>query len=138
MKLFKILLVQPCWTNRPNYAGPEPVWLSVILHYRVKIPFPHSYDLGLISRLFIHIQVKKWQVDNYRGGQRVPHCQLRLQWTRGEPPVVLYHKLKLIGAKEPFNFLTIESDPLPQGIHSVWVALALQLCTSNSDPVKYR
>ena len=106
-------------TNCTSSTGSELVWLSVYLHYRTKIHFLQSYDLDLLSlvlKLFVHIQVKKSQVDNYRGGQRVPHCQLRLQWKGGEQPVVLCHKLELVGAKEPFNFLTIESDPLPQGI----------------------
>ena len=49
--------------------------------------------------------------------------------------MVLCHKLILVGAKEPFNFLTIESDPLPQGIRSVGVVLGL-LLRKYSDPVK--
>ena len=60
-------------------------------------------------------QITKRQVDQFVPDHRVPSCQLLVEWTgQQEQPVELVHRLELLGAKEPFNFLLIEIPP-PQG-----------------------
>jgi len=55
------------------------------------------------------------QVDRFVPGRRVPSCQLHVKWTgQQEQPVELVHRVKLQGAKEPFNFFMIRIPP-PQG-----------------------
>ena len=45
-----------------------------------------------------------------KGG--VPCCVLSVKWTRSaEQPVKLVHHIKLLGAKEPANFVILEIDP---------------------------
>ena len=60
----------------------------------------------------------KRQVDQFAPGHWVPSCQLYVKWTRKqEQPEELVHRVKLVGAKEPFNFFSIQSPampPLPQ------------------------
>ena len=61
----------------------------------------------------------KKQVASYRsGGHRIPSCRLSVKWLKSEElqPLDLYHRVDMQGAKEPFNFITIEADPHPQGI----------------------
>ena len=61
-------------------------------------------------------QITKKQVDNFRSGRRIPHCEIKVEWMdEDRRPVKLYHDVELKGAKEPFNYITIESDPLPRG-----------------------
>ena len=72
------------------------------------------------------IQITKRQVDRFVPGRRVPSCQLYVKWTgQQEPPVELAHRVKLLGAKKPFNFFLIRPPSLPlppplpplQGMH---------------------
>ena len=47
-----------------------------------------------------------------KGGYGVPCCALSVKWTRpAEQPVKLVHRIKLLGAKEPANFVILEIDP---------------------------
>ena len=60
----------------------------------------------------------KRQVDQFAPGHWVPSCQLYVKWTRKqEQPEELVHRMKLVGAKEPFNFFSIQSPAMspPQG-----------------------
>jgi len=61
----------------------------------------------------------KRQVDQFAPGHWVPSCQLSVEWTREqEQPIKLVHRVKLVMAKEPFNFFSIQSpamSPPPQG-----------------------
>ena len=68
------------------------------------------------------VQVTKQQVDTFESGKQLPNCQLRLDWIGNEHPTVLCYRVALNGAKEPFNFIAIESgiNPLPQQLsHSI-------------------
>jgi len=60
------------------------------------------------------------QVDHFIPGHWVPSCQLSVEWTREqEQPIKLVHRVKLVGAKEPFNFFSIQSPAMslsPQGL----------------------
>ena len=60
-------------------------------------------------------QIIKKKVDSYESGRRIPSCQLRLKWTKSQPPVDIQHRVNLHGARDPPNYITILSDPLPQG-----------------------
>lgn len=67
-------------------------------------------------------QVTKQQVDTFEPGKQMPSCQVRVDWIRNEQPTVLCYRMFLSGAKNPFNFISIESgiNPLPQQLsHSV-------------------
>ena len=63
----------------------------------------------------IFSQIARKLVDTYEKGRRVPSCQLQIVWTKEQPPIVFRQKVNLHGAKEPFNYITIQSDPLPLG-----------------------
>ena len=55
----------------------------------------------------------KDHVDSFTPGKLLPYCQLRIQWNGKRKPVAaLCHQVTLMGAKKPYNFITIESDPL--------------------------
>ena len=61
------------------------------------------------------------QVANYRsGGHRIPSCKLSVKWVKPEElqPLDLCHRVNMQGAKEPYNYITIEADPQPKGICS--------------------
>ena len=75
---------------------------------------PGSYHEEYILRcnLILSIQVTKQQVDEFQPGTLVPSCQLEL-YCNDEQQKRLCHRVALIGAKEPFNFLAIQSDIMP-------------------------
>ena len=65
----------------------------------------------------IHLlQITRKQIDRFEGGRlRIPSCQLQLVWTDDTQPVRrLCYQVVMKGAKEPFNFVTIVSEPQPQ------------------------
>ena len=42
----------------------------------------------------------------------MPECQLIVEWTREDQrPVQLSHKVNLIGAKAPYNYIHLTLDP---------------------------
>jgi len=65
----------------------------------------------------IFLQIVKYEVDWFVPGKRVPSCQLYVKWNgQQEQSDELLYSIKLIGAKEPFNFFYIyptASTPLP-------------------------
>ena len=63
-------------------------------------------------------QIAKHQVDQFKPGRLVPSCQLYMKWTRQqEKPVELMHRIKLLGAKRPKQFVILlpALHPLPEG-----------------------
>ena len=57
-------------------------------------------------------QITKSQVDHFVPDGRVPSCQLHLEWHgQQEQPVELAHRVKLLGAKEPNNWIVIFIQP---------------------------
>ena len=68
----------------------------------------HTLDYG-IRYSFLLIQLTKQQVDCFWKGPRIPNCQLSIKWINEKnPPVSMMYRLKLVGAKEPFNFIYLE------------------------------
>ncbi|XP_064401224.1 uncharacterized protein LOC135347256 isoform X2 [Halichondria panicea] len=66
-----------------------------------------------------HPTVIKKNVDQFKPGQRIPHCHLKAEITnkRRKSAPKLSHKVNLLGAKDPFQFTTIDLDlqsTLPQ------------------------
>ena len=54
------------------------------------------------------LQILKYEVDCFVPGKRVPSCQLYVKRSgQQEQPDELSYSLKLVGAKEPFNFFYI-------------------------------
>ena len=55
--------------------------------------------------------MKKW-VDTFEPGQIIPHCQLyaRLQLLDSNQREPLQYTIHLLGAKEPYNVITIHSS----------------------------
>ncbi len=45
----------------------------------------------------------KKHVDQFKPGQSIPHCHLKAEVS---PPELL-HQVKLVGAKDPFKFITL-------------------------------
>ena len=57
-------------------------------------------------------QIFRKDADEFEPGQWIPECQLVVQWERkDQTPVPLRHKVDLIGAKAPFNFIYLILDP---------------------------
>ena len=59
----------------------------------------------------------------------MPSWQFSVKWTRPEEqPVKLVHRMKLLGAKEPFNFVTLEIDPLEASSGTPVITSELCMC----------
>ena len=54
----------------------------------------------------------KKHVDQFKPGQRIPHCHLKAEVTSKRKKTVskLFHQVRLVGAKEPFNIVTFDLD----------------------------
>ena len=68
------------------------------------------------------IIIKK-KVDSYKGGRRIPSCQLQVKLNKDQPPDDVHKKVILHGAKEPLNCITIQSDLLPSGMWKLCIGL---------------
>ena len=61
-------------------------------------------------------QISRKDVDQFEPGQWIPECQLVVEWEREDQrPVRLRHKVDLIGAKRPFNFILLTLNPAMEG-----------------------
>ncbi len=51
----------------------------------------------------------KKHVDQFKPGQSIPHCHLNAKLTSNHEvsPPELLHQVKLVGAKDPFKFITL-------------------------------
>ena len=57
-------------------------------------------------------QISRSDVDQCEPGKWIPECQLRVQWEKDDQkPVRLKHKVELIGAKEPYDFIHLFLNP---------------------------
>ena len=88
------LKLQNGWTINP-YTYP-----GVSLHYLTA-----TAKIIFINSLFTQ-KIKKNHVDLLVPGRNLPSCQLHVKWT-GQQPTELMHRIKLHGAKEPYNFFLI-------------------------------
>ena len=70
-----------------------------------------TYPMQLYSmnvNFLLYQQIAKHQVDQFKPGCLVPSCQLYIKWTRQqEQPVELMHRVKLLGAKKPKQFVIL-------------------------------
>ncbi len=55
----------------------------------------------------------KKHVDQFKPGELIPHCHLKAEMTNKhkKSASILVHQVKLVGAKDPFKFITIHLDP---------------------------
>ncbi|XP_064391958.1 uncharacterized protein LOC135339662 isoform X4 [Halichondria panicea] len=60
-----------------------------------------------------HPTVMKKHVDQFKPGQSIPHCHLNAELTSNDEmsPPKLFHQVNLVGAKDPFKFITLILDP---------------------------
>ena len=69
--------------------------------------------------------------------ERVACFALRVKWTKPEEhPVELRHRIKLLGAKPPGNFITLKIEPPPQpslGMSSWYPSWEKLKCTPNKS-----
>ena len=57
-------------------------------------------------------QISRSDVDQCEPGQWIPECQLIVQWEKDDQkPVRLRHKVELIGAAAPYNFIHLILNP---------------------------
>ena len=105
-------------------------------------PFTHP-GVSFIYTLPLHLQstctfqwyfqqITKEQVNNFEPNCEDPnYCQLNVKWIgQQEQPEELMHRVKLLGAKEPFDFFVIRLPPdlkLPLS-HVAEGAYGLQCC----------
>ena len=66
----------------------------------------------------IYSQVRKQDVDSFTPNNVPVPFNVRVQWNRDENdlPKPLFYEIKLHGAKEGFDFLTVTSPPLSIGM----------------------
>ena len=68
-----------------------------------------------MSHAFINedvwVQVRREDVDNYTPHRVLVPCQVRVRWVgdRDDPVKPLSHEIKLVGATNVFDFLTVTS-----------------------------
>lgn len=56
------------------------------------------------------MQVCRDYVDNYTIDRALVTCQVGVYWVgSGDRPMLLFHRIKLLGAKSPFDFLAVTS-----------------------------
>ena len=56
-------------------------------------------------------QITKKHVDNYQPRRRIPHCELSARMATSKTDLApLHYRVKMIGAKEPYNRFTIVMD----------------------------
>ena len=61
-------------------------------------------------------QISRKDADQFEPGQWIPECQLIVQWEREDRrPALLRHKVILIGAKKPYNFVFLTLNPAVEG-----------------------
>ena len=68
------------------------------------------------------------QEDGFKKGQHIPECQLIVQWERKDQKP-LRHRVNLIGAKAPNNFIYLIVDPSMEGKRSWYSRLYLVMCS---------
>ncbi len=61
-------------------------------------------------------------VDQFKPGQRIPHCHLKAEVTANHKMSApkLFHRVKLVGAKVPYNIVTIFLDPQTLLGKNIW------------------
>ena len=80
------------------------------------LQFAIWYSKAFIEIAIIAPQISRKDVDQFEPGQWIPECQLVVEWEReGQRPVRLRHKVDLIGAKKPFNFILLTLNPAMEG-----------------------
>ena len=63
-------------------------------------------------------QISRKNADQFEPGRRIPECQLIVEWEKEDQrPVRLRHKVDLIGAEKPYNFMYLTLNP---GSIHVW------------------
>ena len=73
---------------------------------------PHDVFFCLFLLCCCCSQISQRQL---RPNLRAPCCRLRVQWTKPkEDPVELCHRIKLLGAKPPHNFIPLTIEPPSQ------------------------
>ena len=55
------------------------------------------------------LQIRKVQVDSFHPGRRIPSCDLVMKRHSGAD--VEFFRVELEGAKEPFNYFSLECPP---------------------------
>ena len=70
----------------------------------------------------LSLEVMKQHVDNYKPKRRIPKCQLSVVFVSSKENEIplLQHQLELLGAKKPYNMITIE---LPSISGEDWTTL---------------
>ena len=131
------------WTITPHtYPGVSLVTIVVISPFVIwKVEVKKLVDTRFVVWMYIvkvhyliniYFQITKHQVDRFVPGRLVPSCQLYVKWTREkEQPVELLHRVQLLGAKEPFNFLI--RPPSPLVAQSMIVFNTAVLCTLSNE-----
>ena len=65
---------------------------------------------NFLSLLFF--QIKGEQVEDFKPGQVLARCRLLLKRSASKDPPEFEHRLEMVGAKKPNNFVTILSEPI--------------------------
>ena len=61
-------------------------------------------------KVCLYMQVRRKDVDRYMPDRSLVTSQVRVRWVGGgNNPIPLYYELKLLGAKNAFDFLTVTS-----------------------------
>ncbi len=72
-----------------------------------------SRSIGVLFYYTFLLQIQRKQVDSFVPGKTIPCYQLSAR--AKEPLSRLFHRLSLLGAKEPSNMITVDIDPSVYG-----------------------
>ena len=110
------LVTREGWRIAPfSHPTVSEAWTN-----NLDLPLPCIRDCAIIGP-----QISRKDVDQFEPGQWIPECQLVVEWEReGQKPVRLRHKVDLIGAKKPYNFILLTLNPATE---SNWVMVTLHV-----------
>ena len=82
-----------------------PINMNLIVH------MPCLYCIIPMLTGSFCFQITKKHVDNYQPRRRIPHCELSARMATSKTDLApLHYRVKMIGAREPYNRFTIVMD----------------------------
>ena len=64
----------------------------------------------------IKFQILKVDVENHEAGKSVPACSIELEWIYGGQQRELFHRVTIIGARQPQNAFIMRYYPITSGM----------------------
>ena len=94
-------------------------WKIIPTIPQVTIPCLVSLACSIIIMVALHSQIAKVNVHQFQQGIIIPCCSVTLWWTGGEDVQPLLHKVTIIGAKEPMDYVYMQYFPQSFGRYTI-------------------